>query len=650
MKILFWLEPHFELTQPGVMNTWLVWFERMVIALNLSDVDFDFRLVCLDSPSAKEHSTTLGELQILLSQPELLLEWKLAGNAFMELEHDRVPRNLCAQLVKGLRKRLRGFEPDVVFLLNQQPWLRRAFADSLFVNIELSWASRAPFPCCWQLDISGAGKGRVLADYSSEILDAQMKVEDIKKVEEVRLIARDRLMDSGAESFVQSIRDEYKEVRLLPLGAFDRLDGATSCFTMLDKFLSEQDGSSAIILVRHPMWQPLKDDQLAYLLNKYPYVWDGDPFGSQFLLPWVDYVVGDFSTVATQALLFETQVISACREFYNFPVDTPLLNPLIDLLANATASLRDNALYWLLYHYAVPERRLFDGNWLGRFLRRAIDAVKASEPWAAYEEASATFEDWSESNWRSLPERGGVVSEAKLYISEVLDGVPTSFSEHRSVGKLYSISGQRQSLKLLMPKDVMRLARIRLDVANVPMAFLLHGLSLVDSEGVELWCWDGIENTFQNCGGLVIRKGEAGLFVLSLGNDPYFDIRVPSECLALVCANTALVVEFTALSLLDVVPEVLVQDDLILAELRSKCDSLNALPSKALGSNSGLSKLTSDLDGLAILFKDSLNKRDNRIKEQTVQLDKMRDELTRAEAQLDLLKDLMLEGRPKDRL
>lgn len=650
MKILFWLEPHFELVQPGVMKTWLVWFERIAMELAKTERDFDFRIVCLDSPSAKEHIHSQEARLILLSQAELLVQWQLAGNAFMELEHDRVPNDLCSQLLAVLYARLGDFDPEVVFLLNQQPWLRRGFSNALFVNSEMSWSSRAPFPCSWHLDISGAGKGRVLADYSEEFLEAQTLSETFDIVDRIRLIANDRLTSSSAGSFVQLLRKTYTTVKMLPIGIFDCLDGKTSFFSMLDKFLSEQDGSSALILVRHPMWQILRSEQVSYLSSKYAYVYDGDEIGSQYLLPYIDTVIGDFSTVSTQALLFDKKVESVRRDFNHFPVDTPLRNPLVDLVAKADVERRNRILYWLVTHYSIGEQFLFNGFWLGSFLRRAIEAVREGQPWAAYEMPIATFDDWDDSKWRCIPVKGAGYSEARLYISEQLDGVPQGFSESRSIGMEYPISGQRQTLKLLLPSDALPIAAVRLDPASVPVAFLLHGLSFVGSDSVELWCWEGNENTFQNCGGLAMRKSEAGLLILSLGNDPYFDISVPSECLAKVSANSGLFLDFTPISLLDVVPEVLAQDDLLFAELRSKNDSLTALPSIALGSTSGLAKLTSDLDSLAILFKDSLNKRDKRIKEQTVQLNTMRDELIRAQAQLDLLKDLMFEGRPMDRL
>ena len=68
------------------------------------------------------------------------------------------------------------------------------------------------------------------------------------------------------------------------------------------------------------------------------------------------------------------------------------------------------------------------------------------------------------------------------------------------------------------------------------------------------------------------------------------------------------------------------------------------------GSNTSTLKLASDLENIASLFKNSLARRDQTIAQQSMQLEKMREELLRAEAQLDLLKDVILDGREEVRM
>ena len=653
MKILYWLEPHLDLIRPGVMKTWLGWFERIANNLCSSATDVDFRIVCLDSPAAIEREVSLGNQLIMLTQAELRAHWLLEGNAFIQLEHDRVHEDVCAQLELVLRKRLGSFEPTIVFLLTQQPWLRRVFPNALFVNIELSWTSRAPFPSTWQLDIAGAGKGRLLADYTDNLMQS-FAIDKVAEcfLDQVQSIAREHLIKPMAGHFVRSIRESFTTVTLFPISAFDHSDGRTPFFSALDNFLAEQRGDSAFVLTQHPMWQLLSREEITYLASKYPFLYAGGEIGSQYLLPWVDCVIGDFSTVASQALFFETQVISVRREIMHGPVDTLQLNPLVDILAGASELERKKILYWLLSRYAIPEERLFNGIWLDSFLRRAIIAVQEGKPWAAYEETTSTIHDWLNSKWRVVPTDVGLKAEARLYFSEVVEGIPLTYSEERSVESYFLIDNKRHILRFPMPVDLMPIAKIRFDPANRPMALFLHRMALVLEDGTELWSWSGDLKVFKNVDGLVFRHHIDSLLLLSLDVDPRFDLVLPDEVLARLQPNSCLIVDMTPRLLFDVCTDVLIQDDRLITELRAKLADVHLGERRSLEIDPSQSSLhlASDLENLSILIRNSLKLSNQTISQQSIKLKKMREDMVRAEAQLDLLKDLMLGGREIDLL
>jgi tetratricopeptide (TPR) repeat protein len=404
MNILFWLEPHFELSHPGIMRTWLSWFERLASALTGVEATADFRIVCLDSAAAKERAGILNHRLVLISQADLRANWALSGEAFTLLENDRASPEIIEALAATLRLRLAGFEPGYVFMLNQQPWLRRLFLDAAFINIELSWISRAPFPVSWQLDVAGAGKGRILAEFSETLLaDITLDEEANRLIDDVCRITCKHLLIPAMEDFLRPLRARYRQLTLLPLGIFDYLDGQTSFFMMLDKFLGEQDGETVFILTQHPMVKILSDDEIGYLTSRYSHIVNAGEMSSQYLLPLVDQVIGDFGTIAIQSLFFETRVISIWRDILIGDIKTPLRNPLVDLLLTADAMTRRKALYWLLTRYAIPEPRLFDGQWLRRFLQNARRAVKEGHSWECYAETVMSAVDWASDTWRNLP-------------------------------------------------------------------------------------------------------------------------------------------------------------------------------------------------------------------------------------------------------
>lgn len=241
--------------------------------------------------------------------------------------------------------------------------------------------------------------------------------------------------------------------------------------------------------------------------------------------------------------------------------------------------------------------------------------------------------------------------EARLYLSEIIGGIPQSYTESRVSVTLYPISKQRQTIRLPLPIDFAPLSRIRLDLANCPVAIWIHGLALKLSDNSDLWCWRGDTRAFVNAFGLVVRPDADGLLLLCLNDDPQFDLDLPSDVLASMPANACLVVEFTPHPLTDVISEVLRKNDRLIADLRadlSKRESLKNHSLSAVSDDSTL-HLANDIEMISSMLKNTLDRRDQTIARQAMQLKQMREQLLRAEAQLDLLKDVML-GGPDDQL
>ncbi len=240
-----------------------------------------------------------------------------------------------------------------------------------------------------------------------------------------------------------------------------------------------------------------------------------------------------------------------------------------------------------------------------------------------------------------------LVCEVRLYLSEIVEGVSQKYMQSRSIATTYTVSSQRQTQRLPMPTDLKLLARIELDPANRPVALWLHRLAFLQEDGSELWRWNGDVGLIVNVVGLAVRAGAEGLLLLSLHNYPQFDLTVPGDVLASLAANASLLVELTPRPLLEVCSEVLRQDDRLIAELRGdllKSWSLGT-PSLPTGSATSTMQVASDLENIASLLKNSLARRDQTIAQQSMHLEKMREEKLRAEAQLDLLKELNESGQ-----
>lgn len=240
------------------------------------------------------------------------------------------------------------------------------------------------------------------------------------------------------------------------------------------------------------------------------------------------------------------------------------------------------------------------------------------------------------------------VREIRVYFA--CDG-DAGYEQSRSHGVGYPENGEHQSIMLSISAGS-KIKKIRLDLSSAPSAVLLHGFFFQQRDGAMLWQWDGTTSSFDNIGGLSIRSTPAGLLFLCWNDDPYFDLVLPHDVLDGLQSNATLVVELTPHPLLNVCPNVLRQDDRLIADLRAAVPSDSTADAAAISAEvqSQVPSFARDLENIAALLKSNLERRDQTIAEQSMRLAAMRDELLRAEAQLDLLKDVMLGSREEDRL
>lgn len=281
----------------------------------------------------------------------------------------------------------------------------------------------------------------------------------------------------------------------------------------------------------------------------------------------------------------------------------------------------------------------------GLGLNRPIYFLALASNGALPELGVSVFESHQTKNiFKSAP----AVREIRVYFA--CDG-DAGYEQARSHGVSYPENSERQSITLCLSASS-KINKIRLDLSSAPSANLLHGISLQQGDGSVFWEWDGANSLFTNIGGITIRSIHSGLMFLCWNNDPHFDLVLPPDVLARLQSNARLVVELTPRPLLEVCADVLRQDDRLIADLRADAtrDSIVGASAACAEVQTRSTNFSKDLENVAALLKSILAQRDQTIVEQSMQIRAMRDELLRAEAQLDLLKDVLLGGREEDRL
>jgi protein-L-isoaspartate O-methyltransferase len=230
--------------------------------------------------------------------------------------------------------------------------------------------------------------------------------------------------------------------------------------------------------------------------------------------------------------------------------------------------------------------------------------------------------------------------------SEQYDG----YAEERAYSQCYAVDGKRHVIQLMFPAEAGQVTRIRLDIVNALGVVDIHDLRVLDQSGAPIWKWSGDIALMQRRVQLVLLPGlnpEARSTVVSLGNDPWFELDLPGDVYELIQSGCALVIELTPYRLLDRLPFVLQH---IAQQLASTLQgSIAVCPAQGEATVESLG-LAASLEALKGLLQSTLAQRDQTIAQQGMQLSRLREEFIRAEAQLDLLKEVMLSGREVDRL
>jgi len=405
-KVLFYLDPFFELNNPFKMQGWVSWYAEIHEQLKINLIDYDARLIALDTVDLVP-CASFRDIVCSFSQEELRGGKAQAGNVFQKLERGQIDSSYFEELVV---EKLNGFIPDVIFLNAESRWLRRLLPNSVFLNFELNWFHYEPLPKFWCIDSSGYGKGRFLLEHSEEIFNAltfgDAEREFVKKMIDVahaRVLCKS-LYPVAVDAIITGLRGKFAEIILLPLASPVQGDGETRVFASLDYYFDRLPKSDACyVITLHPGSKSLSDGEIKYLTLKYSNIFIDNELRprplTQFLVPYVDKVIGNFSSIAYYSLLFNKELIFITE---NLPYEddySHLIAPLSKLISTSSEEFRLKILYWLLTYYAVSDEKFFSGVWMASFINEAISSANNKMPCELYNTQVMTEDEWMGTSW-----------------------------------------------------------------------------------------------------------------------------------------------------------------------------------------------------------------------------------------------------------
>jgi methyltransferase, FkbM family len=209
------------------------------------------------------------------------------------------------------------------------------------------------------------------------------------------------------------------------------------------------------------------------------------------------------------------------------------------------------------------------------------------------------------------------------------------YQEKRSVKSNYPVDDLSHTLSMHFPSDLKNIAGLRLDLADAPVALILHELVLENPNGERVWSWRSGAEHFENVTDTLFVQNAEGLYALCLTNDPQVELALSPEVLKRIQPGSQLKLRMTPKPLLDVLPELLPQ-----LQANSPTEPPTNLPD--------LPSMTREFLEAAKLMKGAVEQRNAVIASQREQLQAQETnqqalltQLHKAEAQLELLKEFV---------
>jgi hypothetical protein len=224
-----------------------------------------------------------------------------------------------------------------------------------------------------------------------------------------------------------------------------------------------------------------------------------------------------------------------------------------------------------------------------------------------------------------------------------LEGTDEYYSEHQKVSVRYCFDQGDIALRFVFPDQVSNVRALRLDIIDKPGSFLINEIHLEDMNSNIRWVWDKVTAIFDDLSPDIIKiptcSNSGTAQFAAIGLDPFFRINLDNEVLKNISSNFQLMVSFKTSDLSKIV-----------INLKEELDSLKTISNDTQVDHPCVNgsvpypslTLMSDLEEVTMLITQTLSSRDQALVSKTFQLNLMREELNRAEAQLDLLKDVLI--------
>lgn len=383
MRLLFYVEPLFELDRPSLKLNWASDIALLIAeVLRAVEETLEVHLVVNDAIAGQLRPP--GNVRVC-TIPHGVLRDAFGVNDSVEILKawllGRYSQQQRLAYGETIRARIGSFEPEVIVSWTPVPFLQALYPRAKVLHTEFALFSHVPFPKSYFFDPIGPGGTAFLNRFWREI-DGSLSVNnaDLAEIREFKAYCRRSLGDTSPfRSEIEAARKRFRKLLLCPLqfqGHFliETYSRFRSQFELLLYVLDHVPKDVGVIVTGHPLGTVLPSEAIEYVQQSYPNALflsggEGLRTPSQYILPDVDGVVTATSKIGFHTLLFDKKLIDGGLGFFRFMADGESVRDIAATLETACRN-KDKLLWWLATHFAVPRTQLTNGEWLARFLHR----------------------------------------------------------------------------------------------------------------------------------------------------------------------------------------------------------------------------------------------------------------------------------------
>lgn len=329
-NILYYLDPSIELNDPlfreGTLKSIII---PSVNGIKNFSQDLNVGIVLSDIYSSRNHNFSHFNKVFFINSKEY--SDIFLGKSVSEIYYNNnSKKEQDITLKKILLDKIGDFSPEVIICYEAcAPFLKDIFPEALILNEMFGSFSRAPFPSFAVLDHNGVFGKSFQATHAERYSEIDLSEEEQRIFNNFKkTITKNLSTNLPFKSFIDDIQNGFDSNVLLACQidgyfAYDACCDFDSQYAMVDYVLKKSDPRVGVIVTEHGYKAQLKLEEIEQLRKEYQnfiYLENKEriPYVSQFLLPYIDGVIGVSSSVIYQAALWGKPIYVAGKSQINF--------------------------------------------------------------------------------------------------------------------------------------------------------------------------------------------------------------------------------------------------------------------------------------------------------------------------------------------